>query len=140
MIVEIIVLLGLTLYHFNDISSKFPLVDFPIDRRMFTWSNWRLSPNMAKLDRFLVSLSCGAKFPQSFVNWLLSDVFDHVPIVLSSDSNFNRRKRLLFKRMWLIKIGFRDLIVYWWHYLLVNLMLLVLFVIKLGPSYQLKIS
>ena len=86
-IVEIIVLLGLTLYHFNDISSKFPLVDFPIDRRMFTWSNWRLSPNMAKLDRFLVSLSCGAKFPQSFVNWLLSDVFDHVPIVLSSDSN-----------------------------------------------------
>jgi len=53
---------------FNDIIWNFSLVDYPIGGRLFTLSNGRLSPNMAKIDRFLVSPSWDVKFPHAYMN------------------------------------------------------------------------
>jgi len=44
---------------FNSVIGDLDLMDYPIGGRCFTWSNGRISPSMAKLDRFLVS-SCRA--------------------------------------------------------------------------------
>jgi len=54
--------------HFNATINRLSLVDFP--GRRFTWSNGRLSFNMAKLDRSLAS-----------------DVSDHVPVFLCNNAN-----------------------------------------------------
>lgn len=81
---------------------------------MFTWSDRRIHPNMAKLDKFFVSVSWDTSHPYANVNCLASDVFNYVPILLSS--NWDQKKiRCRFERMWLLYEGFKSSVALWWQ-------------------------
>lgn len=55
-------------------------------------------------------------YPDAFVSSLVSDVSDHVPIMLCSVKESFKVKRFRFERMWLLEHGFRSTIANCWSF------------------------
>lgn len=67
---------------FNDFINRLDLIDMPLTDRLFTWSNIRLNPIMAKLDRVLVLDNWDVKFPLAQISSLQRPTSDHIHILL----------------------------------------------------------
>ena len=86
---------------FNDNIRDLDLIDIPLGRQSFTWSNKRVVSAFAKLDWFLISNAWDDVFSLSFCKALLNTISDHIPISLYTSSNHWCATRFHFETMWL---------------------------------------
>lgn len=75
--------------------------DVHLHGRSYTWSNERDNPTLVKLDRVLVSIDFETIFPNCFLQALSSDFSDHAPLLLSTNANFQTKKRFHFENYWI---------------------------------------
>ncbi|KAK1294355.1 hypothetical protein QJS10_CPA16g00524 [Acorus calamus] len=91
---------------FSEWIAQEGLLDIPISNLMFTWSNMRDSPSMAKLDRFLVCPDWEDVLPGSSAIGLARPTSDHVPILLRSLDRPAHATSFKFESWW---TKYRDL-------------------------------
>jgi exonuclease III len=77
----------------------------------YTWTNKRMNPIMANLDRILISIDWEAKFPLCFA-WSKTRVgSDHWPVFLDYGENSTRRQKYFyFEKQWLLESDFKEVL------------------------------
>lgn len=96
---------------FNETITNLKLVDPPINGRLFTWSDMREHPNIAKLDRNLILEEWDSKFTQADCIVLKCPTSDHIPIcVYSREGTQVHPRRFCFVKWWLKHQEVHDLI------------------------------
>ncbi|XP_020264999.1 uncharacterized protein LOC109840677 [Asparagus officinalis] len=85
---------------FRNFVTSASLIDLPLSGRAFTWSNKRLNPSMARLDRFLLSPDWDKEFPLCIQCSPPSMGSDHCPIVLDSGGFKHGPSFFIFERSW----------------------------------------
>ena len=95
---------------FNNLIPDLGLTDIPLGGRSFTWSNKRVMPAFANLDRFLISDVWDDTFPLSACKALPNTLSDHTPISLHTSSNLRRANRFHFEIMWLKHCDFPEIV------------------------------
>ncbi|XP_020262363.1 uncharacterized protein LOC109838323 [Asparagus officinalis] len=100
---------------FRDFISSASLIDLPLSVRTFTWSNKRLKPSMARLDRFLINYEWENKFPSCIQFSLPAFGSDHFPIILNSGGLKTLPPIFRFERSWLHNTDFIPFVSRCWH-------------------------
>jgi hypothetical protein len=103
--------LSSTMTKFSDFISEQGLMDLPLARGSFTWSN---NSSWSRLGRFLVSLYWEAKYPGLFQKRVPRLCSEHFPILLVCDSIQRGKRPFKFENMWLQEDGFMDRVRLWW--------------------------
>lgn len=85
-----------------------------LQNSLFTLSNFRNSPTLTLIDRFLASKSVLEKFANALVRRLDRHISDHFPILLSIGVDNWGPTPFRFKDMWLQHHSFFPLAKYWW--------------------------
>ncbi|KAG2680435.1 hypothetical protein I3760_11G099200, partial [Carya illinoinensis] len=108
---------GSAMAEFSDLIFELDLVDLPLAGGDFTWSNGR---TWSRLDRFLVSLSWEAHFPDLCQKHLPRLSSNHFPILLDCGGIHEGRRYFKFKNMWLKADGFCRVREWWSSYQLLG--------------------
>ncbi len=104
-----------TMNAFSEFISSYGLLDIPMERGRFTWSNNREAEAMSCIDQFLYSPGWEEAFPTITQRRLSRILSDHFPILLEC-SQFSRGRRLFrFENMWLKAKGFMEQVKKWWE-------------------------
>lgn len=90
---------------FANLTSSLGLLNISMYDRQFTWSNDRLEPHMARLDRFIISSEWNSLFPNSLQKALPNTSSDHCPVLYTAKTNFFR-----FENLWLRFQDFQEMI------------------------------
>jgi hypothetical protein len=96
---------------FNDLINKWGLMKIKGPNRVFSWSNNKKEPILAKLDRNFVSVSRDNKYPLANVRMLPKSGIDHNPLRV----NFGGDKQLnhsifRFEKWWLEEPNFEEVV------------------------------
>ncbi|CAO2147693.1 unnamed protein product [Urochloa humidicola] len=91
---------------FNDTIHDLALLELPLLDRLFTWSNKRQSPTLARLDRVLFNLDFGDAFPNCSLTSRTRNTSDHVPLVISLSTDIPRPFLFRFENLWLLNPSF----------------------------------
>ncbi|KAJ9678120.1 hypothetical protein PVL29_022881 [Vitis rotundifolia] len=100
---------------FDDFIRENELIDPPLRRAPFTWSNMQEHPVCKRLDRFLYSNEWEQLFPQSLQEVLLRWTSDHWPIVLETNPFKWGPTPFRFENMWLQHPNFKERFGSWWR-------------------------
>jgi hypothetical protein len=103
---------------FNSIIHTLGLREIHMDGGLYTWSNKQKFPTMAKLDRVLMSPYWEDVFPLVQVRKLVSDLSDHSPLLLLTDSNNTntpKNREFRFDLSWLTKDDFLPMVEEVWN-------------------------
>ncbi|KAG2700481.1 hypothetical protein I3760_07G232900 [Carya illinoinensis] len=103
--------MGLAMANFSALLFDLDLVDLPLARGDFTWSNGRV---WSRLDRFVVSHSWEIHFPNLCQKRLHRLCSDHFPILLDCDGLQEGWRYFKFENMWLKVDGFVEKVRSWW--------------------------
>ncbi|KAK1316062.1 hypothetical protein QJS10_CPA05g01627 [Acorus calamus] len=90
------------------------LIDLPVGNQVFTWSNLREEPSLARLDRVLMDSEWKAKFPGCEVVPLPRVVSDHVPLLLKEGGAAHVPVCFCFEAWWLSVEGFSEVVMESW--------------------------
>ncbi|XP_041001721.1 uncharacterized protein LOC121247439 [Juglans microcarpa x Juglans regia] len=96
---------------FSKFIFELDLMDLPLVGGEYTWSNGRA---WSRLDRFLVSPSWEAHYPEVSQKRLAQVSSDHFPIFLDCEGIHRGRRYFKFKNMWLTADGFVEMVSAWW--------------------------
>ena len=91
------------------------LLDLPLQRVVFSWSEGRNNQSWARLDRFLVTQSWLDLFRGVVQSRLPRPTSDHFPILLKGGGLSRGPSPFRFENMWLKIDGFKDLLQDWWQ-------------------------
>lgn len=86
---------------FNDAINRLELVEIPLLKCAFTWSNKRVNPTLVQLDRCFVNLLWDGMFPNTCLHSLTRFASDHVPLVLTASTEIPRSTCFHFETSWL---------------------------------------
>ncbi|XP_020270858.1 uncharacterized protein LOC109846046 [Asparagus officinalis] len=100
---------------FNDVINELELIDSPLHGRKFTWSNKRMSPSMARLDRVFFNSDWEDIFPFSKQQGLSSQLSDHAPISFDFGDTQCYVKKFRFENIWLRSEEFINNVPVWWR-------------------------
>ncbi|XP_050290362.1 uncharacterized protein LOC126728608 [Quercus robur] len=100
---------------FSNFIYEQELIDIPLQRGSFTWSNTREVASKARLDRFLFSADWEDNFPSVFQQRLPRLLSNHFPIVLEGGAFQRGRRPFRFENMWLKDEGFLERVRSWWE-------------------------
>jgi hypothetical protein len=100
---------------FNDTIHKLELLDLPLLDRLFTWSNHRVNPTMARLDRVFLNVPMSLTFPNSTLTSLPKTNSDHTPIQLTLSTSIPKPNFFRFENCWLRDPGFLPAILPAWN-------------------------
>lgn len=82
---------------FNGSINRLALIELPLLDRLYTWSNKRDSPTLARLDRALINNAFATTFPNSTLTSRLGSTSDHVPLILTIPTSIPKSHRLRFE-------------------------------------------
>lgn len=99
----------------NDTIHKLELLDLPLLDRLFTWSNHRVNPTMARLDRVFLNVPMSLTFPNSTLTSLPKTNSDHTPIQLTLSTSIPKPNFFRFENCWLRDPGFLPAILPAWN-------------------------
>jgi hypothetical protein len=125
----------------HSISNKFNLfinnnhlIDLKTTDRSFTWTNFRISPSFACLDRFLCTTSWESEFPNYISKSLPRYQSDHNAIILFTDNliRMNQQHNIKYDKNWPQQEGFNELMITWWKSI-------VLDITDIGNSWKVKL-
>ena len=74
-------------YLFNNIISIYELLDIHLVGGKYIWSNNQENPTLERLDRVLISKQWEDLFPSVFLYKLPREIFDHNPLILSTQTH-----------------------------------------------------
>ncbi|CAN6209153.1 unnamed protein product [Urochloa humidicola] len=100
---------------FNDTIHKLGLIDLPLVDRLFTWSNHRDHPTLARLDRVFFNVSMSTTFPNSSLLSLPKPTSDHTPLRLSLTTSIPKPNLFRFENSWLKNRDFLSSVLPAWH-------------------------
>lgn len=99
---------------FNDFIRHLALQDLPLPDRLYTWSNRKCIPILAKVDRFLMNNAFGTALPNSSASRWDSSASDHVPILLTATTKIPRPTTFHFNNHWILYSSFCTLVHHDW--------------------------
>lgn len=76
-----------------------------VTNRIYTWSNLREDPSLAKLDRIFVSDYWDDCFGLARVTSVLRPISDHMPICPNSSERTRRKKWIFYFEKWWLEPG-----------------------------------
>ena len=100
---------------FNDFIRTQGLIELPLKGRTFTWSNMQEDPLLEQLDWFFTSTNWTNTYPNTIVKPLSKPVSDHIPCVISIETNIPRSNLFRFESYWIQHPGFMDLVAASWN-------------------------
>ncbi|CAN6343200.1 unnamed protein product [Urochloa humidicola] len=86
---------------FNDTIHDLALHDIPLLDRLFTWSNQRDNPTLARLDRVFLNVPMSLTFPNTSLSSLPKPTSDHTPILLKLSTTIPKPNLFRFENGWL---------------------------------------
>ena len=98
------------MYTFNDFIRCQSLIELPIKGRSFTWSNMQLNPLLEQLDWFFTSSNWNLSYPKTMVKPLGKPVSDHIPVVVTIETNIPKSKLFRFESFWVQHTGFMNVV------------------------------
>ena len=102
------------MYDFSDFISDHGLIDIPLSRGNFTWSNNRDVVSMSRIDRFLYNADWEEGFITISQKHLVRLTSDHFPIMLDCGSIPRGRRPFRFENMWLKVEDCLERVRNWW--------------------------
>lgn len=94
---------------FNEFINQQRLVDFPLERKKFTWYKEN-GKSCSRIDRFLVSSEWVSKWPNLVQVGLKRKVSDHAVIMLKEDAQDWGPKPFKFLNGWMKEKGFKEMV------------------------------
>ena len=91
---------------FSNFISSCGLVDPPLERGQFTWSNSREEEAMSRIDRFLYLAAWEDQFPSITQRRLPCLLSDHFPLLLECGLLHQGKRPFRFENIWLKAEGF----------------------------------
>lgn len=91
---------------FNDAIDRLSLLELPLLDRLYTWSNKRESPVLARLDRAFINLDWNNTFPMTHLRSNSRTTSDHVPFVVSADTRVPKPQIFRFENSYLLNQTF----------------------------------
>ncbi|CAO2142968.1 unnamed protein product [Urochloa humidicola] len=101
---------------FNDLIHDLCLVDLPLLDRLFTWSNQREHPTLARLDRILLNNAMSLAFPNTSLTSLPKPTSDHTPIQLKLSTTIPKPNLFRFENGWLKHRDYLPAVLPAWHH------------------------
>ena len=92
--------------HFNDTLDRLGVVELPLLDRLYTWSNKRPSPVLARLDRVFVNHAQCTASPNTTLTSLVRPTSDHTPLLISISSTVPKTNLFRFENAWLLNQSF----------------------------------
>ena len=100
---------------FNNAIHKLGLIDIPLLDKLFTWSNHRDTPTLARLDRFFFNSGMSSPFPNSSLMSAPKPTSDHTPIRLTISTSIPKPNIFRFENAWLHHQDFLPSVLPAWH-------------------------
>jgi Reverse transcriptase (RNA-dependent DNA polymerase) len=95
---------------FKRTVDELALIDMPMQRRHYTWSNAREKATLVRHDRFLISQCWNQQFPATSQKALPSVASYHCPILFTCSTKFSLPNTFQFENYWLRLIDFIALV------------------------------
>jgi hypothetical protein len=95
------------MFLFNEIIGHLGLLELPMKRRKYTWSNMEDSPLLEQLDWFFTSNNWISHYPNSMVLALAKTGSDNVPCVVIIDTLIPKARLFRFENYWVDMPGFK---------------------------------
>lgn len=86
---------------FNDFIHNLALIELPLLDRLYTWSNKRDSPTLARLDRAFVNMVFSFGFPNTNLSSRVGTTSDHIPLLVSIPTALPKTHLFQFENAWL---------------------------------------
>lgn len=102
--------------NFDDLIRDLGLVDPPLLNGVFTWTNFRVNPTCARLDRFLFLREWGGMFQSCRQRLGRRVTSDHTPICLESGVVHWGPAPFRFENEWLNHTSFQSALEGWWSW------------------------
>lgn len=99
---------------FNEAISALALIEFPVKGRKYTWSNKQDSPLLERLDWFFTSTSWATTYPKTLAHTLTMETSDHVPCIITIETNIPKSNRFRFENYWMEHERFLDVVQHGW--------------------------
>jgi endonuclease/exonuclease/phosphatase family metal-dependent hydrolase len=74
----------------NETISALALDELPLLDRLYTWSNLREQPTLARLDRAFISSQMSSLHPNTTLTSLIRTTSDHTPLLVTITTNIPR--------------------------------------------------
>jgi hypothetical protein len=87
---------------FNETIRTLALFELPLLDKLYTWSNRRATPVLARLDRALFNQAWNLALPNSSLSSLPRPTSDYVPILVSASTKIPRPSCFRFENAWLL--------------------------------------
>lgn len=85
------------IFIFNEVISHLGLLEIPIKGRALTWSNMQEYPLLEQIDWFFTSTNRITTYPNTLVKPLAKYISDHVPCVVSIQTNIPKAQIFRFE-------------------------------------------
>ena len=95
---------------FNDFIRCQSLIELPIKGRSFTWSNMQMDALLEQLDWFFTSSNWTQSYPETLVKPLGRPVSNHIPCVITIETNIPKSKLFRFESFWVQHTGFMKVV------------------------------
>ena len=86
---------------FNACINSLALLELPLLDRLFTWSNKRQIPTLARLDHALFNTEFSSMFPNSMLTSRIRSTSDHVPLLATLTTDIPKPNIFRFENAWL---------------------------------------
>nr|XP_020185877.1 uncharacterized protein LOC109771591 [Aegilops tauschii subsp. strangulata] len=86
---------------FNSLVNSLALHELALSDRLFTWTNRRDPPTLARLDRVFFDHAWDVAFPDSGLSSRPRSTSDHVPLVVEAATRIPSPSRFFFENAWL---------------------------------------
>jgi hypothetical protein len=96
------------MFLFNEIIGHLGLLELPLKGRAYTWSNMQRNPLLEQLDWFFTSCNWIVDYPNSLVLPLARKGSDHVPCVVTIDTDIPKAQIFWFESYWVDMPGFME--------------------------------
>ena len=100
---------------FNQMIDDLQLIELPLLDRLFTWTNKRAEPTLARLDRAFFTMEFGNVFPGSTLTSGHRPTSDHTPILASIQTNIPKPSIFRLERSWLLDPSFLHAVLPSWQ-------------------------
>lgn len=99
---------------FNSAIDGLALLELPLLDRLYTWSNRRAVPTLARLDRAFMNGAFAQLFPNTSLQAKSGPTSDHTPLLLTLPTTTPKASRFRFENCWLKHPNFlRDILPAW---------------------------
>ncbi|WVZ92388.1 hypothetical protein U9M48_038459 [Paspalum notatum var. saurae] len=100
---------------FNEAIDQITVVELPLLGCLYTWSNQRATPTLARLDRAFINHEFSAAFPTVSLTPLIRQTSDHKPLLVSISTTIPQSKLFRFENSWLKHPLFLQSVLPAWH-------------------------